>query len=211
MVEAEKSTVDQSGRVLGPRALGTRQRLLAATVELLNQRSVRDISVVEIARRASTSPATFYQYFKDVEDIVLCLAENASEEMPGMVERISGSWNGDAGLEKARGIVDAFITHWDEHHAALRVRNLASEEGDARFLELRRRTMSPLIEELARVIAAHRGANDPQGHPHAAAAAMAAILERLAAYHRELEVFGVTREDLIESSAHILHRTVTGE
>ena len=40
---------------------------------------------------------------------------------------------------------------------------------------------------------------------------MAAILERLAAYHNELEIFGVTREDLVESSAHILHRTVTGE
>jgi hypothetical protein len=40
---------------------------------------------------------------------------------------------------------------------------------------------------------------------------MAAILERLAAYHRELEVFGVTREDLVETSAHILYRTMTGE
>ncbi len=62
---AEKLTVDQSGRVLGQRALHTRQRLLDATVELLTHRSVRDISVVEIARKASTSPATFYQYFKD--------------------------------------------------------------------------------------------------------------------------------------------------
>ena len=44
-----------------------------------------------------------------------------------------------------------------------------------------------------------------------AAAAMSAILERLAAYHRELEVLGVDRADLIETSARILHRTVSGE
>ena len=47
--------------------------------------------------------------------------------------------------------------------------------------------------------------------PNAAAAAMGAILERLAAYHAELESMGVTRERLVETSARILHRTVTGE
>ncbi len=66
---AQRKTVDQSGRALGPRALHTRQRLLDATVELLSQQSVRDLSVVEIAKRAGTSPATFYQYFKDVGEV----------------------------------------------------------------------------------------------------------------------------------------------
>ncbi len=59
MSAGEIRAVDQSGRRLGPRALHTRQRLLDATVALLNERSVRDISVVEIARKANTSPATF--------------------------------------------------------------------------------------------------------------------------------------------------------
>ena len=40
---------------------------------------------------------------------------------------------------------------------------------------------------------------------------MGSILERLAAYHAELENMGVTRELLVETSARILHRTVTGE
>jgi hypothetical protein len=47
-------------------------------------------------------------------------------------------------------------------------------------------------------------------HPYAAAAAMAAILERLAAYHRELEGFGMSRQDLVESCARILVQTLTG-
>ena len=51
----------------------------------------------------------------------------------------------------------------------------------------------------------------PKGHALAAAAAMASILERLAAYHRELEGLGMSRSDLVESSAEILHRTVAGE
>ena len=43
-----------------------------------------------------------------------------------------------------------------------------------------------------------------------AAAALAAILERLAAYHQELEVLGVSREQLVETCARIVHQIVTG-
>ena len=206
-----RDVADQSGRALGPRAQQTRSRLLEATEKLLSERKLRDLRVIDIAREVGTSAATFYQYFRDVDDVVLCLAEETSDEMPGMLELIAGSWRGEEGLRKARAIVKAFIDLWDEHHAVLRVRNLASDEGDERFQALRARTMQPVLQELARVITEHRGADDPQGHPHAAAAAMASILERLAAYRAELEVFGVQREHLVESSAHILHRTVTGE
>ena len=47
-------------------------------------------------------------------------------------------------------------------------------------------------------------------HPYAAAAGLASILERLAAYHQELEASGVTRDDLIETCARMLVQTVTG-
>ena len=47
-------------------------------------------------------------------------------------------------------------------------------------------------------------------HPYAAAAALASMLERLAAYHKELEYFGVTREDLVESCARMLVQTLSG-
>ena len=47
-------------------------------------------------------------------------------------------------------------------------------------------------------------------HPGAAAAALAAILERLAAYHTELRALGVTREHLVETTARIVVRTLTG-
>jgi AcrR family transcriptional regulator len=212
MNDSEPKTVDQSGRPLGPRALGTRQRLLEATVELLRERSVRDISVVEIARKANTSPATFYQYFKDVGDATLRLAEQAAEEVPAVIEMIDRSWRGQKGLENAREIVTAFVDHWDAHRSVLLVRNLAADEGDGRFMKVRRRTMAPVIEHLAKKIeeSQARGRVAPEVHPFAASAAMATILERLAAYHKEIEYFGVSRDDLIESCARIVFQTVTG-
>lgn len=212
MARSSRRPVDQSGRTLGPRALQTRQRLLEATAELLAQRSVREISVVEIARKVGSSPATFYQYFKDVPDAALCLAEQAADEMPAVIETIDGSWRGRHGLETARAVVDAFVRHWDAHHAVLRLRNLAAEEGDARFQKVRRAALEPLLELLAAKIAEFQAAGriSEEIHPYAAAAALASILERMAAYHKELEYFGVTRENLVESCARILLQVVSG-
>lgn len=204
--------VDQSGRRLGPRALQTRRRLLDATAGLLAERSVRDISVVEIARTAGTSPATFYQYFKDVPEAALRLAEEAAEEMPALVAIIDGPWNGRAGLSTARALADAFIRHWDAHRAVLRLRNLSAEEGDRRFQRARRLALTPVLEHLACRVAEFQRAGkvSKELHPYAAAAALASILERLAAYHTELEYFGATREHLVETCARILFQCVTG-
>ncbi len=209
---AGSATLDQSGRELGPRALETRQRLLDSTAELLAERSVREVSVVDIARKAGTSPATFYQYFKDVSEATLRLAESAAQELPAVVEMIDGAWEGERGLENARNIVDAFVRHWDAHRAVLLVRNLAADEGDVRFQLVRQQSLRPVLEHLAAQIekSQRAGRVDRTLGPAAAAAAMGAILERLAAYHRELELLGVTRDDLVETCARILHQTVAG-
>ena len=212
MGSGDEKAVDQSGRPLGPRALHTRQRLLDATRELLRERSVRELSVVEIARKASTSPATFYQYFKDVGEATLRLAEQAADEVPAVVELIDGPWRGQQGLATARAIAAAFVDHWDAHRAVLLVRNLWADEGDRRFQRVRRRALAPVVEHLAARIreAQEQGRVAKELHPAAAAAALASILERLAAHHREIEFFGATRGDLVETCARILFQTVTG-
>ncbi len=210
--DAPAAAVDQSGRELGPRALQTRQRLLDATASLLADRSVRDVSVVDIARTAGTSPATFYQYFKDVSEATLRLAEQAADEMPEILDLVAGSWEGDEGLARARRLVDAFLRHWDHHRAVLRVRNLAADEGDRRFLRVRQKAMTPVLARLAEQVAASQRAGrlDAAIVPQAAAAALGAILERLAAYRRELETIGVSRDDLVETCARIVRQTVGG-
>lgn len=201
----------QGGRPLGPRARRTRQRLLEVTQDLLAERAVRDVSVVEIARRAGTSPATFYQYFADVEEAVLELASAAAEQVPSILEPLSADWSGERGLAAARVLVDAFIRHWDANHAALLFRNVAAEQGDKRFQKVRIRAMHPVLQALAKKIETSHPDPAASGlHPVAAAAALAAILERLAAYHVELEAAQVSREHLVETSARIVHRVVCG-
>ena len=200
------------GRPLGRRAQQTRQRLLDATAELLRSRGIRDLRVVDIARSVGTSPATFYQYFRDVEEAVLTLVEALGEDLHPLTELIDTPWRGKAGLDAARALVDGFITYWDDHRAVLRVRNLAAEEGDARFRQARVRTLGVITEGLRVQIAESQAAGriDAEVAPYAAAAGLVAMMERMAAYHLDLEPRGTTRRDIVETVGRIIHQTVTG-
>jgi AcrR family transcriptional regulator len=227
--------VDQSGRPLGPRALQTRQRILETTVELLEEKAMRDLRVIDIARRIGTSPATFYQYFKDVEDVVLHLATEASEQTPQIVELIEGDWRGRAGHERARCLADLVIQHWERYAPILRVRNNASDEGDDRFRRVRLRAMMPIVyafenairrahdeaeesEEAAKKQADHSAETTPAEEeewrggrvdPTAGATALTSLLERLAMYHAAIKQLGGSREDLVETAATMIQATLT--
>src|SRR6188508_3393621 len=115
------------GRALGRRGALTRRRLLQATADLLETGGVRDLRVVDIARAVGTSPATFYQYFRDVEEAVLTLAEEVGEDLAPLRELLDQPWDGDAALESSRAVVSAFLEYWDGHRAVLRTRNLAAQ------------------------------------------------------------------------------------
>jgi len=201
------------GRALGKRGAATRRRLLDATAKLLETHGVRDLRVVDIAREVGTSPATFYQYFREVEDAVLALSAEVGEDLAPLKELLARPWDDERGLASARELVDAFVGYWDTHRAVLRTRNLAAQEGDQRFRDSRNKALRPLREGLARKVedAQRNGRVASEITPMAAAAALAAMMERMAAFHVELEMWGVERTDLVETTARIVYQTVTGE
>ena len=209
-----KGIVDQTGRALGSRALKKRRLFLDSTAQLLEQQSLREIHVVDIARAVNSSPATFYQYFKDVEDVVLQLANEAADAMPTLLNLFDKPWDTKEGMSYAREIVDSFIQYWDQYGAVLRVRNLAADEGDNRFMKVRGDAMKPFLEAMSSKISACRipisADANKAGHfnPMAAAVALSSMIDRLSAFHTELEGIGISREDLLETTAQILHRTM---
>jgi len=201
-------SVALDGRSLGRRGALTRRRLLDATGELLETRGLRDLRVVDIARSVGTSPATFYQYFRAVEDAVLVLAEEAAEDLGSVIARLDEPWSDASSLR----MVDAFVDAWSQHRAVLRTRNLAAQEGDQRFRAVRLASLRPITEALAAKIteAQRAGRVDASMSPIAAASAIVAMTERVAAFHREIEELGVTPEALVETTARIIDQTVTG-
>ena len=191
----------------------TRRRLLDATATLLHDRGVLELRVVDIARAVGTSSSTYYQYFRDVDEAVLELAgEIGIRDVEPLARLFDDPWDVATGLDRARTLVDRFIAMWDEHSAVLRTRNLAAQEGDQRFRETRNRTNRPFLEGFAAQVRAHQaqGRVAPEISPMAAAAALMALIERMAAFHADLVALGVSRDDVVETTARIVFDTVVG-
>ena len=78
---------------------------------MLTTTSYRDVKVIDIAREAGTSPATFYQYFADVEAAILVLAEEMAQQGAHLTAIITDGLVGAArrGYDTALALVDAFL------------------------------------------------------------------------------------------------------
>lgn len=199
------------GRVPGRRGLATRQRLLDQLGEMLASSSYRDLRVVDVARQAGTSPATFYQYFADVEEAVLSLAEEVARVSEDeLVPLVQGPrWRGKAGFAAAVGVVDGYLDFWADHGAVVRVMDLATIEGDARFHQLRSRMFTRFNEALAERVTQERPVGDDLD-PRATAGAMTSMLAHVADHRYGFESYGIRTADVRESMARILFTTVTG-
>jgi AcrR family transcriptional regulator len=200
------------GRRLGQRAQATRRRLLDATAELLDSEGFLDLKVVDVARKVGTSPATFYQYFPDVEQAVLVLAEELAGDAAYLAELVRSDWRGDRGAQTARRIVESFLEYYDRHRAVFRVVDLATEEGDLRFKQLRTRALGGITDALCEVIRdfQHEGRLDPEVDPTATAFIMVAMLAHCAAHRYGFEFWGVRTATQVDTLSRILFWNVTG-
>lgn len=212
MSRPKKTTIlGADGRVLGSRAEGTRNRLLEATSKLLTESGVLELKIVDITREVGSSPATFYQYFVDVDAALLALAEEATNDELPLVEHLSSGWDED-GLARAGEFVDAYTRFWDDHNAVLRVRNLKAEEGDTRFREARSKANLLLIQSMATMVEAAQadGRLPTSMHPFVTATAIIAILERLLPYRTEIARRGASPDELRNTVAELVYRSLTG-
>jgi AcrR family transcriptional regulator len=203
------------GRVPGRRGKATRQRLLDCTLRMLEHNSYRDLKVVDIAREAGTSPATFYQYFPDVEEAILALAEEmASEGNDRLIALVrTSTWRGAPGYATARQIADSYIGFYDDNWPLMRVIDLTSEEGDQRFRSIRTRLLNEFTVALSEVIAAEKkaGRHPDEVDPMATAGVLVSMLAHVASHRYGFEFYGIRTEELTRSMARIVFTTVSGQ
>ena len=200
------------GRVIGERAAATRQRLLDAALALLQRDGVLDLKVVDITREAGAAPATFYQYFADLDAAVLALAEMAVDDEAPLVDFLQPVWSSPADHPRAAAFVDAYTTYWNDHQAVLLVRNLKAEQGDIEFRAVRTRANLLLLRRMADMVTAGQAAGrvSPLLDPFATAAAMMSMLDRLLAYSNELRRRGSSKEAQRDTLVAILFHTLSG-
>ena len=201
------------GRVPGRRGRATRQRLLECTRDMLAVTSYRDVKVIDIAREAGTSPATFYQYFADVEAAILVLAEEMAQEGQHLPRIITtGSWKGRAAYDTSAALVEAFLQFWDDNRPVLRVMDLATEEGDRRFQHIRVHLLNDITNALAEVVRLSQvdGRIPSDLDPMATAGVLVSMLAHTAAHQYGFEFWGIRTVALRATMARQICWGVTG-
>ncbi|MEV6104058.1 TetR family transcriptional regulator [Streptomyces sp. NPDC051940] len=204
-------TVD--GRVAGRRGQATRTKLLECLSEMLSSSPYRDVKVIDVARKAGTSPATFYQYFPDVEGAVLELAEQMAREGASLTELVSGrSWVGRSGAQAADELVEGFLSFWRQNEAILRVVDLGAAEGDKRFYKIRMKILNSVTNSLTESIEdlQSKGKVDASVSPAAMAGSLVAMLAAVAAHQKGFQTWGVKQAELRPNLSLLVHLGMTG-
>jgi AcrR family transcriptional regulator len=203
------------GRVPGRRGLATRQRLLEHTRALLETTSYRDLKVVDIAREAGTSPATFYQYFPDAEAALLALADGLIGEGGERLTRPirEATWEGRSAYEACELISESFLEFWADHSSLMAVIDLAALEGDPRFRGARTQLLSRFTLAASDLISSQQElGNVPEDlDPIATAVVLVSMLAHVAAHQEGLDQAGVRRDQVLRALSRMIFTGVTGQ
>jgi len=165
------------GQKLGRKGRVTRQRIMDATLRLLETSFYKDLSVSEIASEAEVSNATFYVYFHDVEEVLYACVQAAAMDLGELHEILDSEWTAKNVRDKVKRFVDVYNELWEKHHIELRVRNLEADQGNLRFLNLRIETTRTLLQKLGHKFAQ---LNPALEHPQQIAIAIHAAMGALA-------------------------------
>lgn len=199
------------GHRIGARGERTRRALLDAVRTLLETRHLGEIRVADVATAAGLSPTNFYTYFKTVSEAVLALCDEAAQEAQSLAAHIDGDWSSERAFGTARGLIVDVLALWERHGPVLRIEHELADKGEVPFAESRIRRLRRLHLALERRIAqAHAQGYHPTGlNPRLASYETASLIESVAAGF-QLMRRADTADAILDTTAHIVVRLVTG-
>jgi AcrR family transcriptional regulator len=206
------SATNKLGHRIGARGERTRSAILAATRSLLDGRHLGEIRVADVAAAAGVSASNFYTYFKSVEEVVLGLCENASTDFQPLARYLDGDWTGEQAFISARAYVVAVLLFWREHGPVLRIEHMLADKGEEGFAESRIKRLRRVHLAFERRIAqAHATGYHAKGlDPRLTSYEVANLVESMAAGFNLLQRGETPADTILDTTAHILVKLVTG-
>lgn len=140
-----------AGQRLGRKGRDTRDRIIAAAVELIYcSPPEAQISLSAVARQANLGMTSLYNYFNDLPELLLALLEavmpTAEEEYLG---RLRTRWPEEELSDKCYEFVAGYHGFWTRHTRLLHLRNSLSDAGDQRMIDQRVGATQPIIRRIA--------------------------------------------------------------
>ncbi|MEZ5737234.1 MAG: TetR/AcrR family transcriptional regulator [Novosphingobium sp.] len=139
-----------NGQRLGRKGRDTRERILAAAIELLESSEDESISLSAVARKASLGMTSLYNYFTDLTELLLAVLEpvmaTAEEAYVAMLRE---RWPDEEVGARCYQFLRGYYNFWLRHSRLLHLRNLMSDNRDERMLMHRVQSSQPMIALLA--------------------------------------------------------------
>lgn len=205
---AKRGASSRKAAALGRKGKETRRALMEATNRLLAVSSPMSLSALAISAEAKTSPATFYVYFDNVEEVLWTICEAISEEASTLFPS-DDFLRVDSRLEEeALAFVRGYAEIWAQHGPLLLYRNMEADRGNKRFNQLFLRISLPILEALTDRIVELAPAADPISRSDANAEAVVffAAIDRVAAALHLYPDDSLMPEVLLQAQARVLVR-----
>jgi AcrR family transcriptional regulator len=192
------------GRRLKTKGANTRQRILDVLEELVDTTPLAELRMARVAEAADIGMSTAYSYFECLDDALLALVSQDKFAYAKPLALLRRPWSEEHAMAQASAFAGACLDFWDRHRAVLRMRNLKSDEGDMRFLNVRLSFTMPVLDALAEKITMVKAAGRLPDHlPSSAfAALLLAAIERNGAAYSHINRHD--RSELIEAMALML-------
>lgn len=176
-----------NGQRLGRKGRDTRERILAATAELLAGPPDTPVTLSAVARKASLGMTSLYLYFSDLTELVLAVLEPimASAE-EAYIAHLRERWPDDALREHCLTFVLNYHAFWKRHSRILHLRNSMADSFDLRMVQHRFSSALPLIELLTKQMDCDP--TDNNSSAYAMATALFTGLDRLIAVRTDADM-----------------------
>lgn len=135
-----------NGQKLGRKGRDTRQRIIAATEDLLREVPLEQVSLSAVARKVPLRMSSLYLYFTDLTELLMAVLEPvmATAEQSFMA-RLRERWPDDTLYDHCLDFLRAYYGFWDRNSAILHLRNQMADRKDIRMMHARVRAAQPVM------------------------------------------------------------------
>lgn len=138
-----------AGQRLGRKGRDTRDRIIAAAVELIYCSPADPLTLSAVARQAGLGMTSLYNYFGDLPGVLLAVLEPVmAEAEASYLARLRTRWDDGEVSERCYEFVAAYRDFWVRHTRLLHLRNSLSDDGDQRMADLRIAATQPIIRRI---------------------------------------------------------------
>lgn len=139
-----------NGQKLGRKGRITRERILAAAIELIDT-SREPFTLGGVAAKASLGMTSLYNYFTDLTELLLAVLEPVMETADeAYLSALREPWPDDLLFDHCYAFVRRYHAFWLRHSRLLHLRNGLADQQDKRMMQHRIDCTRPVIGLLVR-------------------------------------------------------------